>query len=175
MLMRLKQPKIFGAFMKITLIYCGETAVEYYNTAAREYEKRITSFSEIETVKIRPEALDENKSLPKSVIDKALDVEAAKIISAIPKGAFKIALCIEGKKISSEQFSALIEEKRKSGYSSFAFIIGSSFGLSDKVKSICDYKLSMSDMTFPHQLARVMLLEQIYRGFTITAGKRYHK
>jgi 23S rRNA (pseudouridine1915-N3)-methyltransferase len=84
-------------------------------------------------------------------------------------------LCIEGKKISSEDLSRLVDEKRESGYSSFAFIIGSSFGLSDKIKSMCDFKLSMSPMTFPHQLARVMLLEQIYRAFTISAGKRYHK
>jgi 23S rRNA (pseudouridine1915-N3)-methyltransferase len=119
--------------------------------------------------------LDENKVLPQTVIDKALDVEAEKIMSLIPKGAYKIALCIEGKKISSEDLSRLIEEKREMGYSSFAFIIGSSFGLSKKVKDACDFKLSMSPMTFPHQLARVMLLEQIYRSFTITAGKRYHK
>lgn len=161
--------------MRVTVIFCGDTGTEYFNSAAREYEKRISAFAEIETIKIRPEALDENKSLPQSVIDKALDVEAEKIISAIPKGAYKIALCIEGKKISSEDLSRLVDDKRENGYSSFAFIIGSSFGLSNKVKNICDFKLSMSPMTFPHQLARVMLLEQIYRGFTISAGKRYHK
>ncbi len=161
--------------MRVTVIFCGDTGTEYFNSAAREYEKRISAFAEIETIRIRPEALDENKSLPQNVIDKALDVEGEKIISAIPKGAYKIALCIEGKKISSEDLSRLVDDKRENGYSSFAFIIGSSFGLSNKVKSICDFKLSMSPMTFPHQLARVMLLEQIYRGFTISAGKRYHK
>ncbi len=161
--------------MRITVIYCGDGGTEYFNTACKEYEKRISAFAEVESVKIRPETLDENKALPQSVIDKALDVEGEKIISAIPKGAFKIALCIEGKQISSESLSKLVDEKREIGYSSFAFIIGSSFGLSQKVKKICDYKLSMSPMTFPHQLARVMLLEQIYRGFTISAGKRYHK
>ena len=161
--------------MRVTVIFCGDTGTDYFNSAAREYEKRISAFAEIETIRIRPEALDENKSLPQNVIDKALDVEGEKIISAIPKGAYKIALCIEGKKISSEDLSRLVDDKRENGYSSFAFIIGSSFGLSNKVKSICDFKLSMSPMTFPHQLARVMLLEQIYRGFTISAGKRYHK
>jgi 23S rRNA (pseudouridine1915-N3)-methyltransferase len=161
--------------MRITLIFCGDAGVEYFNTASKEYEKRISAFSEIEMVRIRPEPLDENKNLPQNVIDKALDSEAEKIISAVPKGSYKIALCIEGKKISSEDLSRLVDEKRESGYSSFAFIIGSSFGLSDKIKSMCDFKLSMSPMTFPHQLARVMLLEQIYRAFTISAGKRYHK
>ena len=119
--------------------------------------------------------MDENKALPQSVIDKALEVEADKILSAIPKGAYKIALCIEGKKISSEELASLVEDKRENGYSSFAFVIGSSYGLSQKIKGLCDFKLSMSPMTFPHQLARVMLLEQVYRAFTITAGKRYHK
>lgn len=161
--------------MRVTLIFCGDTGEKYFNDACLEYEKRISAFAEIETVRIRPESLDESKALPQSVIDKALENEAAKIISAIPKGAFKIALCIEGKKISSEELSKLVDDKREGGYSSFAFIIGSSFGLSPSVKNICDFKLSMSPMTFPHQLARVMLLEQIYRGFTISAGKRYHK
>ena len=161
--------------MRVTVIYCGDTGAEYFNVASKEYEKRISAFAEVESVRIRPEALDENKALPQSVIDKALDSEAEKIISAIPKGSFKIALCIEGKKISSEELSRLVDEKRESGYSSFVFVIGSSFGLSTRVKNLCDFKLSMSPMTFPHQLARVMLLEQIYRGFTISAGKRYHK
>ncbi len=161
--------------MRVSVIYCGDSGAEYFNSACKEYEKRISAFAEVESIKIRPESLDENKALPESVIEKALDVEGDKIISAIPKGAYKVALCIEGKKISSEELSALVDNKRESGYSSFAFIIGSSFGLSDKVKKICDFKLSMSPMTFPHQLARVMLLEQIYRGFTISAGKRYHK
>ena len=91
--------------MRVTVIFCGDTGTEYFNSAAREYEKRISAFAEIETIKIRPEALDEKKSLPQNVIDKALDVEAEKIISAIPTGAYKIALCIEGKKISSEDLS----------------------------------------------------------------------
>lgn len=161
--------------MRITLIFCGDTGVEYFNSACKEYEKRISAFSEIEVVRVRPEPLDENKALPQGVIDKALEAEAEKIISQIPKGAYKIALCIEGKRISSEEMSALVDEKRKMGYSSFAFIIGSSFGLSPRIKQLCDFKLSMSPMTFPHHLARVMLLEQIYRSFTISAGKRYHK
>ncbi len=161
--------------MRITLIFCGDTGAEYFNTASKEYEKRISAFSEIETVKIRPEPLDENKTLSDAVIEKALENEANKIMSAIPKGAYKIALCIEGKKVSSEDLSMLIDEKRECGYSSFAFIIGSSFGLSQKLKNMCDFKLSMSAMTFPHQLARVMLLEQIYRAFTISNGKKYHK
>ncbi len=161
--------------MRITVIYCGDNGAEYFNSASKEYEKRISAFSEIDVVKIRPEPLDENKTLSQNVIDKALETEADKILSAIPKGAYKIALCVEGKRISSEDLSALIDDKREMGFSSFAFIIGSSYGLSSRLKSLCDYKLSMSAMTFPHQLARVMLLEQIYRAFTISAGKRYHK
>ena len=161
--------------MRITVIYCGDGGAEYFNTATKEYEKRISGFADVEIVKIRPESLDENKALPQSVIDKALEVEADKILSAIPKGAYKIALCIEGKKISSEELASLVEDKRENGYSSFAFVIGSIYGLSQKIKGLCDFKLSMSPMTFPHQLARVMLLELVYRAFTITAGKLYHK
>ena len=108
-------------------------------------------------------------------IDAALEAEAKLITEKIPKGAACFAMCIEGKQYPSEKFSTLLETVGVEGGANVVFIIGSSFGLSPTVKQMCKYKLSMSEMTFPHQLARVMLLEQIYRAFQISNGGKYHK
>ena len=104
----------------------------------------------------------------------ALDAEAKAIISELPQKAYKIAMCVEGKQMPSEKLASTLE-RISSQTSEVCFIIGSSFGLSDKVKSACDMRLSVSELTFPHQLLRVMLLESIYRAFTIIAGTKYHK
>ena len=98
-----------------------------------------------------------------------------KIIEKIPKGAYVYTMCIEGKQKTSEELSAEMENLAVKGYSNIVFIIGGSFGISDKVKSASDFRLSMSKMTFPHQVARVMLLEQIYRAIQISIGTKYHK
>ena len=108
-------------------------------------------------------------------IQKALSDEAEKIIEKIPPRAYVIALCIEGKQLSSEELAALLDAKACEGYSSVCFIIGSSHGLSDKVKGLASYKMSMSRLTFPHQLARVMLSEAVYRAVEINKGTKYHK
>ena len=108
-------------------------------------------------------------------ISAALDKEAKKIMECIPERNYKIAMCVEGKQMSSEEFSALLEKVATNGYSGVSFVIGSSCGLSDKVKNSCDLRLSVSKMTFPHKLFRVMLLEQIYRAFMISSGGKYHK
>ena len=108
-------------------------------------------------------------------IEKALDSEAEMIIPKIPKGAYVVPLCIEGKQLSSEELARKLDEVALDGKSEIAFIIGSSFGLSEAIKNKTDLKLSMSRMTFPHQLARVMLLEQLYRAGQIRSGGKYHK
>ena len=104
-----------------------------------------------------------------------LDREAERILQKIPRGAKVIALCVEGKQMTSEKFANLISRSSVEGTSRLVFVIGGSMGLSDKVKSISDLRLSFSEMTFPHMLMRVVLAEQIYRGFTIVSGKTYHK
>ena len=116
--------------------------------------------------------LSENPS--QNEINSALEAEADKILSSIPPKAYKIALCVEGKQYPSEKLAEIIENASME-HSDICFIIGSSFGLSQRVKSAADLKLSFSQLTFPHQLLRVMLLESIYRAFSITAGTKYHK
>jgi len=108
-------------------------------------------------------------------IEAALTAEADEILSKIPKGSEIISLCIEGKLYSSEELCEIIEGNANVGSGSVTFIIGGSFGLSEKIKSKSKIRLSMSKMTFPHRLARVMLLEQIYRAYQIKTGSRYHK
>ena len=115
------------------------------------------------------------KNLNQTLIDKALEKESGKIISAIPKQSYVIAMCIEGKELASEDFAKLLNQKAVEGYSSICLIIGSSHGLSEKVKARRDLRMSFSKMTFPHQLFRLMALEQIYRAFSINAGTKYHK
>lgn len=159
--------------MRITLIYVGATSERFYIEAAAEYEKRIGAFAGFQSICIKEEKLENEAS--RALIERALNAEEARIKGAIPKGAFTIALCIEGKQMSSDRMAKLFSEKASQGVSSVAFIIGSSHGLSDGLKSICDLKMSMSEMTFPHMLARVMLTEQIYRAYTIIHGKNYHK
>ena len=108
-------------------------------------------------------------------IEAALSKEAERIIEAIPKRSYVVTMCIEGKQMSSEEFSRILDNVSVQGKSSVCFIIGSSHGLSDKVKAVSDLKLSMSKMTFPHKLARIMLFEAIYRAGEISVGSKYHK
>ena len=109
------------------------------------------------------------------VVKKALDKEGKAILSNVRKGAAIVAMCIEGKQLSSEKLSKKLSECGLNGFSTVNFIIGSSFGISPEIKAKADLRLSMSEMTFPHQLARIMLLEQVYRAFQISANTRYHK
>ena len=139
----------------------------------KEYEKRISAFARFSITELEPERLPENPS--ESEISAALDAEAEKITARIPPNSMIIAMCIEGKQLSSEGFAKKINEAAINGKSSIAFIIGSSHGLSEKIKKTASLRMSMSEMTFPHQLARVMLSEQIYRAFTIIHNRQYHK
>ena len=137
-----------------------------------EYTKRLQSLCRLEVIELSPAPLPDRPSAAQ--IDAALEAEARKIEEKLPSGAKLIPLCIEGKLLSSEDFSAWLESAGMEG-GSIAFVIGSSYGLSDRIKRRADLRLSLSPMTFPHQLARVLLLEQIYRGLKILAGGTYHK
>lgn len=159
--------------LKITIIAIGNLKEKYLREASAEYEKRLKGFCKLEITELDPVRLSDNPK--QNEINNALNTEADKILSLIPNGAYVVPLCIEGKPLSSEDLSKRIETVAVSGVSHVIFIIGSSYGLSDRVKQHADLKMSMSPMTFPHQLARIMLLEQIYRSFKITQGGTYHK
>ena len=158
---------------KITLISVGKLKEEFFKSAENEYIKRLNGFCDLKIIEVTQQQLPSNPS--DGQIEAALSVEAEEILSKIPKGSEVITLCIEGKLQSSEELSKLIENNANMGSGNITFIIGGSFGLSETVKSKSKIRLSMSKMTFPHRLARIMLLEQIYRAFQIGIGSRYHK
>lgn len=151
----------------------GKLKETYLRAACVEYEKRLAAFCKLRTIELTPYRLPDNPS--EAQIADALEKEAAEIEKHIPQNAVVYALCIEGKTVSSEQFSAQLSKAAVDGAASVVFVIGSSFGLSDRIKRRANVRLSMSPMTFPHQLARVMLLEQLYRAFQISIGGKYHK
>ena len=157
---------------QITFISVGTLKEAYLKDAFSEYKKRISQYARIDEVNLKEEEIRNEDDL--SEINRALSLEGEKIIQAIPKGAYKIALCVEGKQFDSLQLSEIISGAVDTN-GKIAFIIGSSHGLSDKVKGTADLKLSVSKLTFPHQLMRVILSESVYRSFTIINGKRYHK
>lgn len=158
--------------LRVTLITLGRLKEPYLREAVAEYTKRLQSLCRLEVIELSPAPLPDRPSAAQ--IDAALEAEARKIEEKLPSGAKLIPLCIEGKLLSSEDFSARLESAGMEG-GSVAFVIGSSYGLSDRIKRCADLRLSLSPMTFPHQLARVLLLEQIYRGLKILAGGTYHK
>ena len=157
---------------QITVITVGTLKEDYLKDAVAEYKKRLSQYARVEEINIKEERISNEDD--KSEIAAALDNEAEKIISSIPKGAAKIALCVEGTQYDSPALASLIG-KYNDESGKIALIIGSSHGLSEKVKRECQIRLSVSKMTFPHQLMRVVLYEALYRSFTILAGKRYHK
>ena len=146
---------------------------KYYREAVSEYTKWLSRDFKIENIEIKEEYLPEKPN--ESEIETCLKAEGKKILDKTNSGAFKIALCVEGKRVSSEEFSSLLYSEKAINAQSTDFIVGSSYGLSGEVKKSADYLLSLSDMTFTHRLARVMLMEQIYRAFAIKAGRKYHK
>lgn len=158
--------------MKVTVLSPGKLKEKYLRDAAEEYVKRLSRYCDLAIVEPEPFRLPEHPA--QALIDTALENEADILLKKIPENAFVIALCVEGKPLSSEQLAAKVEELSALGRP-IVFIIGSSYGLSSKVKKRADMRLSVSEMTFPHQLFRIMLLEQIYRAFQINAGSEYHK
>ncbi len=159
--------------MNITVIALGKLKEKYLRDAIDEYSKRISAYGKLDIAELNPVRLSDNPS--QTEIDNALTKEAEEIKKKIPNGSYVFSLCIEGKEKSSEQLASAINDVTLNGKSSIVFIIGSSFGLSPEIKKLSDCRLSFSPMTFPHQLMRVMLLEQIYRAFQINSNGKYHK
>ncbi|MCM1334422.1 MAG: 23S rRNA (pseudouridine(1915)-N(3))-methyltransferase RlmH [Bacteroides sp.] len=159
--------------VKIRLVALGRLKESYLSEAMREYQKRLSGFCRFEVVELEPERLPDDPSAKE--IAAALDAEAEKILAKIPPGSAAIALCIEGKTLSSEELAAEIDRLTVGGAGTLTFLIGSSYGLAERVKSAARLRLSFSKMTFPHQLARVMLAEQLYRSFTLLNHRKYHK
>ena len=158
--------------IKCTIIALGSLKEKFFKEACAEYQKRLSRFCDLEICEIEPVRLPDNPSTGE--IENALTKEADQIIKKIPQNAKVIALCVEGKEMPSEKLAAKIDEISAMGQG-ICFIIGSSYGLSNDVKKMADLRLSLSQMTFPHKLFRVMLLEQLYRGFMINQGSQYHK
>ena len=156
----------------VTVITVGTLKEGYLREAVAEYKKRLSQYARVEEIELKEERINNEDN--RAEIETALLKEAEKILAAIPKDALKIALCVEGKQYSSEELARLIGEGNDRG-GKIALVIGSSYGLSEKVKRECDVRLSFSKLTFPHQLMKVILFESLYRSFTILAGKRYHK
>lgn len=157
----------------ITLIAMGKLKEKFYLSAAAEYEKRMKGYCQFSIVELPEVRLPEAPS--PAEISAALEKEADAILSKIPKGAWFCVLTPEGNLLSSEKLAEKLAEVKLSGKSSACFLIGSSFGMAPRIKAIADFQLSMSPMTFPHHLARVMVLEQLYRAEAIQAGSKYHK
>lgn len=156
----------------LTLITVGTLKEDYLRAAVKEYEKRLGAFCRVENVNLREERITDEDD--KSKIAAALHAEGDKILAALPRNAYRIALCIEGEMPTSPALAEYIG-KAVDRHGSIALVIGSSYGLDERVKADCHLRLSLSRLTFPHQLARVILLEALYRAFSIQAGKRYHK
>ncbi len=159
--------------LKIKIIAVGKIKEKFYTDACNEYIKRLGAFCSVSVTEIQEYKCADNPF--ESEILMVIKKEGEKILSAIPDGAYVMPMCIEGKALSSTQLADKIEQVSVDGSSTICFVIGGSFGLDDSVKKRGNFNLSMSPMTFPHMLARVMLLEQIYRALSINKGTKYHK
>ena len=159
--------------LSIKIIATGDLKESYLRAAIKEYQKRLGAWCKIEEIILKEEKLPDNPT--KAQIDKSLELEEKKILEKISPKSYVIAMCVEGKQLSSEELAEKISNVTLSGKSELVFIIGSSFGLSNGIKNIADYKLSISKLTFPHQLLRVILHETIYRSLSIINGTKYHK
>ena len=158
---------------EITLIAMGKLKEKFYLSAAAEYEKRMKGYCAFRILELPEVRLPEEPS--PAEISAGLEKEADLILSKIPKGAWLCVLTPEGKLLSSEALAEKLAAVKLSGKSSACFLIGSSFGMAQRIKDKADFRLSMSPMTFPHHLARIMVLEQLYRAESIQAGSKYHK
>ena len=159
--------------LNVTYIYFGQQKDEYFRKAMDEYIKRIGKYAKFTEKVLKPENLPDNPT--QNEINLALEKESKTVLSLLSKSAYKIAMCVEGKTMSSEAFANVFQKAMNDGRSEIVFIVGSSHGLSESVKKACDLRLSFSPMTFAHGLFGVMLTEQIYRAFTILGGEKYHK
>ena len=156
----------------VTVIAIGNLKEEYWRSAAAEYEKRLSAFCRFNMIQLKEERLPEQPI--EKEIRNALEKEAVKILAETPTKAYRVAMCVEGKQLASEELADKLKKISES-HGEICFIIGSSFGLADSVKNACQMRLSVSKLTFPHQLLRVILLETVYRSFNILKGTKYHK
>lgn len=157
----------------VMLITVGKLKEKFYLSAAAEYEKRLKGYCQFQIIELPECRLPESPS--PAEIHAGLEKEADLILSRLPKNTWFCVLTPEGKMLSSEQLADKLASVKLSGKNNACFLIGSSFGIADRVKQNADFKLSMSPMTFPHHLARIMVLEQLYRAESIQAGSKYHK
>ena len=155
----------------ITIICVGKLKDRFCREGAEEYIKRLQRFCSLDIIELKDEPTKEGEKEQQAALKK----EGERILSRIPKNSYVISLCVEGRELSSEDLSRKIESLTSAGESRLTFIIGGSAGLWEEVKKISDFKLSFSKMTFPHGLMRVILLEQVYRAFTISSNITYHK
>ena len=158
--------------LQINILYVGNIKDKFFQDAVSEYEKRLSGFCKLKNIELKEEKpKDESDTEIALVIKK----EGDRLLEAIPPKSYKIALCVEGKQISSEQLAERISDIPLSGYSEITFIIGGAFGMDERVKKVADFRLSISKMTFTHRMMRVILIEQIYRALNIASGGHYHK
>ena len=159
--------------LTVNIICIGKLKEKYWVDAIKEYSKRLGAFCKFSIIELSE--CKTNQDPNEKQIAHILEEEGKSILSKIKPTDYTVAMCIEGKIISSEDLSKLIDDVQIDGKSTMNFLIGGSWGLSDEVKKIANYKMSMGKMTFPHQMARVMLTEQIYRGCQISSNGKYHK
>lgn len=160
--------------LNVNLITVGKLKESYLRDACAEYQKRLQAFCKLNIVELNESRLPDSPS--EKEIKTALSNEGKAMMSLLSgNSCYNITMCIEGKQLSSVKFAEKLEKISVDGKSTVNIVIGSSFGIADEIKAMSDFKLSMSEMTFPHQLARVMLLEQLYRAFRINSGGKYHK
>ena len=159
--------------MKISLITVGKIKEKYFTDAIAEYAKRLSRYCKLEIIEVADEKTPDSAS--EALENQIKEKEGERILSKVPDSAYVVALAIEGKQLSSEDLADKMEKWNVNGISHLVFIIGGSLGLTPKVLNRADFKLSFSKMTFPHQLMRVVLLEQIYRSFRIRNNEPYHK
>ena len=159
--------------LNITIMTVGKIKEKYFREAIEEYKKRLSRYCKLNIIEVKDEPTPDNPSDREKAA--VLEKEGARIVEKLPKNAYIVALCIEGKMQTSEELAAFLQKTATEGYSDIVFIIGGSMGLWEEIKNRADLRISFSKMTFPHQLMRVILLEQIYRGFNISEGGKYHK
>ena len=159
--------------LQINILYVGNIKDKFYAEAVREYEKRLSAFCKVKNIELKEEKPPENPS--DAEIALVIRKEGDRLLEAMPKKGYKIALCVEGTQISSEELANKMSSVTVSGDSEITFIIGGAFGMDERVKKAANYRLSISKMTFTHRMMRVILAEQIYRALNILSGGNYHK
>lgn len=159
--------------MNITILAPGHVKESYFAAGIAEYQKRLGAYCRLNIVELPEVRLPEQPG--QKEIEKALEKEALSFAAAMPQRCYTVALCIEGRQLSSAAFSEKLHQIMLDGQSHIVFLIGSSYGLSPALKASCDFRLSFSEMTFPHTMMRLILTEQLYRAFQIAGGGKYHK